>query len=338
MNKVNNYKLDNSRIPRRLILVLEEYGVLFLLIIICIIFGLFYPKFLTWDNFTNIFMKAVPIGIAALGLYFVAISGGLDLTIGAGVSLGTVVLEIVFRRTGSNITLAILASIFVVLMLGVINGMLVSKLKINSIIVTLVMMTVTLGVARLVYNLSGDTLPVFSPFFEFITRGKIFNVPSSFIFMILAYLIVFLIFKYTRFGLNLISIGNNAETVRVLGINVNRHIFLTFVISGFFMGLTNLVIVARVRYISLGLGGTELLLDVLAAVIIGGVTIGGGKGKIPSVLLGVIFISIVNNMVNIADISSVLDNFFKGCVIIIMIAINRVIEIAEQKRRYVAWI
>jgi len=145
--------------------------------------------------------------------------------------------------------------------------------------------------------------------------------------------IVFAVFNYTRFGFYLTSIGNNPEGVRVLGINISKYIVLSYVISGFFMGIASTIIMAKVQYISVDLGGRSLLLDSIAAIVIGGVAIGGGRGRILGVFWGVLAIAIINNMVNLANMSFLLDQFFKGAVIILVLIINRVLEIANVDRK-----
>ena len=314
-----------------LAIIIERFGIISMLVILSIIFGIFVPRFFTLQNFTNISMQAVPIGFLALGLMFVLISGGIDLTAGIGVSLAAVVMNFFFILTRSA-TLAIMFGFLSVLLLGAINGLLISKARFQSIIVTLIMMTITLGIVFIIYNLSPETLNISNLFFKFIARKRLVGIPASFVIMSFVYFISYIVLNHTRFGLYLLAIGGNQEGARITGIKIDKYIFYTYVISGFFMGLSSLILVARVSYITPRLGGTSLLLDTLAAIIIGGVLISGGKGTIQGVLIGTLSITIINNMVSMVDIHPAWNDFFKGIVIILMMLFNRMVSILEETR------
>jgi ribose transport system permease protein len=124
------------------------------------------------------------------------------------------------------------------------------------------------------------------------------------------------------------------EGVRLAGINVYKLLFFPYLISGFCMGLSSLILVARTNYINANIGGMTLLLDALTAVIIGGVSISGGKGTIQGVFIGSISIAVINNMVNIVDIRPEWNEFFKGLVIVAIMLINRLVNVIEENRKY----
>jgi ribose/xylose/arabinose/galactoside ABC-type transport system permease subunit len=325
-----NLKKRNRNI-NTFIMLIEKYGIFIVLIVFSVIFGSFKPKFLTVQKITNISMQVVPIGILAIGAMFVIITGGIDLTAGVGISLSAMMMEAVFRPT-KNVGLAVIMSIAVVLLLGVFNGLLITKVKLGPVITTLIMMTVVQGT---VYMISkwGVTINISNPAFNYIARGKIIGIPVSFLIMLLIYFIGYVGLNHTRLGFYLIAIGNNPEGARLAGISVYRYLFFPYIISGLSMGLAALVIVARVNYINASLGGMSLLLDAIAAVIIGGVAISGGKGSIEGVLIGSIAIAIINNMVNIVDIRPEWNEFFKGLIIVMMMLINRSITVIEEKRK-----
>lgn len=163
--RVQDYK------KRAAISVIERYGIVVLLLLISILFGIFNPRFLTLQNFSNISLQMVPIGLLALGAMFVIITGGLDLTAGIGVSFFAVVLERLWNVT-NNITYSVLAAFAALFIVGLINGLLISKAKFNSIIVTLIMLTVVSGVLNIVFNLSNASNKIDTPLFPFIARFK----------------------------------------------------------------------------------------------------------------------------------------------------------------------
>jgi ribose/xylose/arabinose/galactoside ABC-type transport system permease subunit len=322
--RVQDYK------KRAAISVIERYGIVVLLLLISILFGIFNPRFLTLQNFSNISLQMVPIGLLALGAMFVIITGGLDLTAGIGVSFFAVVLERLWNVT-NNITYSVLAAFAALFIVGLINGLLISKAKFNSIIVTLIMLTVVSGVLNIVFNLSNASNKIDTPLFPFIARFKLLGIPFSFLLMLFFYIICYFVLNYTRFGIYIKAIGNNPEGARISGLNIYNFIFYTYIIAAFFTGLSSLVLTARVSYVNPNLGGITILLDALAAIIIGGVAIGGGRGTVQGVLIGTVSIAIINNMVNMLEINASWDDFFKGMVIVIMMSINRVADLLEDR-------
>ncbi len=310
--------------------VVARYGLIVALIIFAIIFEIFNPRFLTIQNLLNISIQMVPIGILALGSMFVIITGGLDLTAGVGVSFFAVMIERIWNIS-HNITYAVLLSFAAVLFIGLINGLLVAKAKFNSIIVTLIMLTVVTGALNIIFSLSNASNKIDTALFPFIARYKIIGIPFSFILMIFFYVIAYFILNYTRFGIYIKAIGNNPEGARIGGIKIYNYIFYTYLISAFFIGMSSLVITARVSYVNPNLGGITILLDALAAIIIGGVAIGGGKGTVQGVFVGTVAIALINNMVNMMDINPSWNEFFKGIVIIVMMFINKTADILEER-------
>ncbi len=310
---------------------IQRYGILLTLIVLVIIFGTYNPKFLSLQNITNISAQLAPIGILAMGSMFVILAGGLDLTAGIGVSLGAVVLERIWTVT-HNITLAVISSFIAVLIIGVINGLLVTKAKYNSIITTLVMMVIVGGTLDIIFQMGSVTLKIDTPLFPFITYTKIFGIPLPFLIMVAFYIIAYILLNHTRFGNYILAIGNNLDGARIAGIKVYNYIFVTYMMSAFSMGLACLIIVARIAYVAPTLGGTPLLLDTLAALIIGGVLIGGGKGSVQAAFFGTVAIALINSIVNIVDIQPAWNGFFKGFVIVVVMMMNRGIEMIEEKR------
>ena len=319
-----------KKYSNKLITVFEKYGFLFMLLIYMSIFGALNPKFLTVQNITNISVQVVPIGIIALGLLFVLITGGLDLSTGVGVSLAAISMEAIFRFT-ENPVLAIVAGFITTLILGTFNGIMVSKVKMNPIITTLIMLTIIQGVVFIITRL-GDSLNMSNPFFRYIAREDFLGIPIHFLIMIFTYLVGYLVLNHTRLGFYLIAIGNNQEGARLAGINIYKILLYPYIISGFMMGLASMIMVSGLSFITPTFGGVPLLMDALAAVLIGGVALTGGKGTIFGILVGSFAIAIINNSVNLVDIHPDWNQFFKGLIIVIMIIVNRGIENVDNKR------
>jgi ribose transport system permease protein len=312
--------------------VVHKYGFLFVVVLYILLFGLVNPKFLTLKNITNVTIQMVPLALLSLGVMFVLISGGLDLTAGVGVSLAAVAMEEGFRRFGGSVPLVLVFGFAVVLILGIVNGLLVSKLKIESIIVTLIMMTIVQGAVFIIVRL-GTSLNMSNPLFEFINRGRIAGIPNPILIMVVIYAVSFLVLNYTRFGHYLVAIGSNPEGARRAGINVYRLIFFSYIVSGFVMGLVAVLMAARLSYVTPNMGGTPLFLDAIAAAIIGGVAVGGGKGTVQGVLIGSVAIAFLNSSINLLDIHPSWSQFFKGFIIVLMMLVNKLIENMEVKSK-----
>jgi ribose/xylose/arabinose/galactoside ABC-type transport system permease subunit len=219
-----------------------------------------------------------------------------------------------------------------VFVLGLANGLLVSLLNIESVIVTLIMMTVVQGLVFILTKL-GNTINLSNPLYNMISRGTVLMIPNLVIIMVFVYLVSYTVLNHTKLGFYLVAIGNNREGARLAGINVSRYILFSFLISGFFMGLVAMLLAARILYVTPTIGGTPLLLDAIAAAIIGGVAIGGGKGTVQGVFIGSLAIALINNSINLMDIHPSWNQFFKGLTILIMMLANRYLEILEIRSK-----
>ena len=261
------------------------------------------------------------------------LAGGplIDLTAGVGVSISAITMEAVFRSSG-NIALALVFSFGIVFLLGLTNGLLVSLLKIESVIVTLIMMTVVQSLVFILTKL-GNTINLSNPFYNVISRGTVFGVPNMVIIMVIVYLASYTVLNHTKLGFYLVAIGNNPEGARLAGINLSRYMLFPFLISGFFMGLVAMLLAARILYVTPNIGGTPLLLDAIAAAIIGGVAVGGGKGTVQGVFIGSLAIALINNSINLMDIHPSWNQFFKGLTILIMMLANKYLEMLEIRSK-----
>ncbi len=309
---------------------IANYSPAILIVIFIVLFSLLNPKFIVLQNVLNILLQMVPIGLLAIGTMFVLISGGIDLTAGVGVSLGAVVIAGIFKMTGSAFYSIVVMCISVLIMSSV-NGLLIAKIRLNSVIATLIMMTVVEGAVLLITTATGSFVNIEAPFFLYLSRGKFAGLPVSFIMLCIFFFFGSVLLNQTKTGAYIFAIGNNSETARHAGINIAAYTLIPYLISGFSMSLSSLVIVSRVLWISPGLGGTPILLDAIAANVIGGVSVSGGKGTIRGVVFGTILVAVINNAVNIINIGPAWYDGFKGFVIIIMILFNKIIENTENR-------
>ena len=307
------------------LLFLQGYGPVMLVCFLVAFLALLNPAFVKPGNLLNIGIQLVPIAVVAVGTMFVLMSGAIDLTAGVGVSLGAVVIAWFFKQTGSP-WISVAAAALSTLSIGVVNAFLITRMRLNPVITTLVMMTIVEGVVLIVTTLTGSFVDVSSPLFLFISRGAPGGIPFLFYFLGLFYLLGWVVLERTKVGAYTLAIGSNENAARNSGISINLYRSLPFLLSGISMAVGSVVLVSRVLWISPGLGGTPLLLDVIAANIIGGVRVSGGRGRIWGVLVGSLVVAIINNAVNIIKIGPQWYDGFKGLIIIVMIVVNRLLE------------
>lgn len=304
----------------RLERLVREHNIVFVTVGCCLLFALISPRFLSLDNLSAISRQIVPIGLIALGQFFVVVSANIDLSMGMGAVLWAIVLGVCFGITG-GVGIGILAVIGGALLLGFFNGALVARLKLPAFIVTLSTLFVATGLSGLIIP-RGQQIFLMGDFFRFVGGAKIFGVYWSFLFMLLLFALAWAVYNHTRIGAAIIAIGNSEENARLAGIKVERVKTGIFMFSALCSGFAGLVLSSRMGFVQPGLDGNGLLLDGIAAVIIGGTLILGGRGTVGGVFFGVLFIGIINNSLNLLNVEDVWHQVFKGLVILLALGAN----------------
>lgn len=303
---------------------LEDYGIALLLIFALIIIPLFNPRFLSLGNIINLSRQIVPSGFIALGAMFVLIGRGLDLSAGVGATMVGAIMGILFFYT-ENIFLSILIGLSAGLFIGLINGMLISRLNFNAVIATLAMMTILQGGIQLV--LAGRSLYLESRVLQYISRGTIARIPFIFLLLIFFYLVGYFILTQTKFGVYVIAMGTNENNAKMVGINIPWVKFATYMISSFLMGISGIVLVSRMALVSPAMSGFPILLDGVSAAVIGGTSITGGKGNVWGVFLGVIFIGVIANALVFLNIPPDSQDLFRGLLIAFALLFERLVRV-----------
>lgn len=299
---------------------LRDYGNILLLVVIAVIMSFMNARFLTATNFINLSKQIVPTGLLSLGLMFVIISGGIDLSAGFGVSLSAVLMGVVYLGT-ENLWLALLAAVGAGAAMGAANGLIITRLKILPFITTLATMSVFQG---LTYIFSFGRLAwVRHPFTKFIGGGTVLHVPFALLLLIAVYLVGALLLNRTRLGTYAIAIGNNEESAILAGINVDRYKLYLYTLTGVCTSLGAVVLISRLEMTAPTIGGISILLDAIAATIIGGTSMMGGKGTVRGTFIGVIIITLIGNALNLLNIDPNYRDVFKGLVIIGVLFFDR---------------
>lgn len=282
------------------------------------VFTLTTPVFLTADNLLNIVNQTALVTIMAMGVALVIISAEIDLSVGSVLALSGVCAAMVMRDVTDNWLLAAVVGLLVGSLVGLLNGVITVRLGIPSFLVTLG----TLSMARGITLLMTGTSPVLvtnEPFWSVFAQGRILGIVAPILWTILVVAVIWVLLHYGSFGRRLYATGGNLAAAKYSGINTSRVKVTAFVISGGLAGLAGLIVAARGHAIRPDVGaGIEL--DVIAAVILGGVSLFGGKGKIYGVILGSLIIGILNNGLVLLGVDPSIQLFIKGLLIIVAVA------------------
>jgi len=306
----------------------DDIGIIIALIVLCIIMTILSPTFLTVNNLLNILQQIAVISIIAVGMTFVIIQGGIDLSVGSIVAFTGLIMAGLMKNEGWSVWLSILVGILVGIFLGFINGFLVAEIKLPPFIATLGMMSLARGAA---FTISGGqpiyTLP---ESFDNIS-GKIGIIPIPALIMIGIYLLAGYILKYTKIGRYTYAIGGN-ETASVLsGINVKLYKIIVYIISGLCCAISSILLTARLdSAVPVAADGYEL--DAIAAVVIGGTSMMGGEGKISGTFMGALIIGIVNNGLNLLAVPQGPQRMIKGAIIVLAVAFD-ILRKRRQKEK-----
>ncbi len=275
-------------------------------------------SFLTFNNLTNVARQVSINAIIAVGMTCAILTGGIDLSVGSVMALsGTVAAGLMI--TGIPMPLALLAGLLIGALFGAINGACVAYARMPPIIVTLASMSVARGLALIYtggYPVSGLPDP-----FAFFGRGEVMGIQVPILIMAGIYIIAYAMLNHMSFGRYVYAIGGNEEAARLSGIRISRYKLLVYVISGLTAALAGLVLTSRLMSGQPNAGeGFEL--DAIAAVVLGGTAITGGKGAIIGTLVGAMMLGILNNGLNLMGVSPYVQNVIKGGIILAAIYIS----------------
>lgn len=295
------------------------------------------PVFFSRINIENLLFSSTIIAIVAIGQTFVILIAGIDLSVGAVLALSSVLCVVFTTQLGLPVALGALLSLGVGALVGLINGLNVTVVRIPALIATLAMMSVTRGIAFLISG-GRNIAPVPSVYID-IQAARLFGIPVVILLTLLVGIIAHVILTRTRFGREIYATGGNAVAAQLAGIRSNHVIIKAYVISGVCAALGGLMITARLEA-GAATSGFGYELTVISAVVIGGVSLFGGEGKISGVLLGVILLGLVQNAVNLLNIPPNYDYVVSGIVIAAAAALDvyrrRYVEAGLRRRTMVA--
>lgn len=307
-NVINRFK--NVELKKEIITLVGFLG-------LCLLMTIASSKFLEPENLVNIIRQVSINGILAVGMTFVILTSGIDLSVGAVMAICSTVMAGAMINLGLAPFIAVVISLLVGALFGLINGTLVAYAKIPPIIVTLAMMEIPRGLA-LIYT-GGYPLSGLPDGFSFIGRGYIFNViPVPVMIMLVVYAVAYIILTQLPMGRYIYAIGGNEESVRLSGIKVKKIKVIAYLTSGLTAAITAVVLTSRLMSGQPNAGvGFEL--DAIAAVVLGGTDISGGRGSIFGTFLGVLIMGVLSNGLNLMGVSPYVQRVLKGLIILLAI-------------------
>lgn len=297
----------------------KRYGIYSALIVLMITFSLVSGVFFTTANLFNVARQVSMLGIAAVGMTFTLLLGGIDLSIGSMISLVNIVAAGLMVKNGLNPITACLFSILLTSILGFINGLVIANIGIPPLIVTLCSMTVLEGVAFIISR--GLPIYGFPSAFSIVGQGYLGIVPVPVIIMVVVLAAGAFILNKTYFGRYFYAVGGNEEASYLSGIKVKNVKYLAYTLSGFFAGLAGIVLLSRTNT-GQPIAGKGFEFEVLTAIVLGGVSVSGGYGKIANVVAGVCIIGVLSNGLVILNVSQYIQMVIKGMVLLTAVAFD----------------
>lgn len=302
---------------------ISQMGPFIALAIACAVFGMTTDNFFTGANFALILQQVMVVGVIAIGQTLVILTAGIDLSCGMVMALGSIVMTKFAVELGMPAPLAILCGIGVTAGFGLINGLLVTRIKLPSFIVTLGTMNIAFAITQL-YS-EAQTISDLPPFM--IALGGTFDIggtPVSYgtVLMVLLYLGAWFWLRETASGRHVYAVGNSPEATRLVGIPTDRVLLWVYVLAGIFYGIASLLLVARTEVGDPNAGQTENL-DAITAVVLGGTSLFGGRGMVLGSLVGAVVVGVLRNGLTLMGVSSVYQVLITGILVIIAVTVDQ---------------
>lgn len=302
--------------------ILKKYNLFFIFLVFIFIGSLLSNQFLSTQNILNLLQQSSFVGIVSIGMTFVILVAGIDLSVGAILALTGMCVSILLS-TGMNPGLAIFITLIVGAGLGFVNGFISTKFKVPAFIATLAMMVSARGLALLTTN--GEPVYDLPDSFTMLGGNVFGRIPLTAVIWVVLTIVAIVVLKYTTFGRKIYAVGGNEESSRLSGIRVGKYVTWCFVISGALAGVAGILMSA---WLTVGqpTAGTGLELDVIAAVVLGGTSLFGGKGGVGGTFIGVLIMSMIINIFNLLGLSSYYQSIFMGIIIVLALIMNQYIS------------
>ena len=296
------------------------YGAGAALVLLVLANVIFTPNFAALDNFRNILVQVTPTMLVAIGMTFVIATKGIDLSVGSLMAIASAVAAISLDYGAYP---AILAALVVVSLVGAFNGWLISTFKIQPIIVTLALLIAGRGVAQVISN-GGQLIPFSNPSFEFWGKDDLFGIiPMPILVMLIAIALAIFVLRATIFGRHVIAVGGNENAARLSGISVNRTKIMVYALSGLLSGIAGLIYTARLGASDASQVGVNIELDAIAATVVGGTALSGGRATVVGTVIGALIMQIITTSFNMNGIKFSYALVIKAAIILFVVYLQR---------------
>jgi ribose/xylose/arabinose/galactoside ABC-type transport system permease subunit len=300
----------------------QRFGLVFSFLLLCVVLSLLSDRFLTLSNVVNVLRQSTINGIISVGMAYVILTAGIDLSVGSVLALCTVVTADLLQK-GVPVPLAVMAGLGLGAGLGLVNGLIITKARVPPFVTTLGMMTVARGLA-LTYT-QGRPITGLPGGFRFMGTGSLGPIPMPIVIAGLTFIIGYVLLMRTRVGEYIFALGNNPVAARYAGIATDRYIMFVYAVAGLLAALAGMILVARLNSAQPTAGlGYEF--DAIAAVVVGGTSFAGGEGGLGGTLLGALVIAVLNNGLNLLNVSSFYQPVVTGVVIALALLLYRAIR------------
>ena len=294
------------------------YGAFAALVLLLVIDSLFIPNFFQLSNFRNILLQVSPTVLVAMGMTFVIATGGIDLSVGAVMAIASAVAA---TSLESGVGVAVLLALLVATGAGAFNGALVSGFRIQPIIVTLALLIAGRGIAQVING--GQLIPFTNPAFEYLGRGYLGPVPVQVLVMFLVVVAAIFVMRATTFGRYVVATGGNEAAAHLAGVRVHRTKVAVYALSGFLAGLAGLIETARQGASDAPNIGLNIELDAIAATVVGGTPLTGGRATVVGTLIGALIMQIITTSINMKGYEYSWSLVIKAAIIVIAVYVQR---------------
>ena len=295
------------------------YGALVALVLLFAVNAVFTPNFADPNNIRNILLQVAPTVLVAVGMTLVIATGGIDLSVGSVMAIASAVAAI---SLDAGVGLAVLLALAAALAVGALNGALITGFRIQPIIVTLASLITLRGVAQVISH-GGQLLPFSNPTFEYLGKGAVATVPVQVIIMLLVVAGAIFVIRMTPFGRYVAAVGGNEAAARLAGVKVHRTKIMVYAASGLLAGVAGLVETARLGASDAQKVGLNIELDAIAAVVVGGTPLAGGRATVVGTLVGALIMQVITTSFNMNGISFSWALVIKAAIIIVAVYIQR---------------
>lgn len=309
--------------------IIKERAIYLVLIAMFLFFAIGTDAFFTTKNLLTVVRQVVVLGIASVGMTMVILTGGIDLATGSIITLVNIVTAYFMVNMGINMWVAIFLSLVIATLIGIFNGIAVANLNMPPLIVTFAAQTIFEGLAYIICG--GMPIFGFSKTFAFIGQGYVGSIPFPIFILIIAFLIGGFILVKSYFGRYIYAVGGNEEAAELSGIRVKHIKYLVYALSGLFAGIAGVVLLSRTNS-GQPTAGKGFEFDVITAVVLGGVSVNGGSGKISNVLAGVLIIGILSNGMVLMNVSTFMQMIIKGIILLLAVGFDCFQQLSMKKK------